>query len=232
MHRLAALIGSSILLVSLSAYAEFGGPGERQKLPIGELIPLSSWEKQFEITEGKDQGRIVPLTLERVSAGTGRWKLSFGDYAGIVVQNDAGRGLIMERLHLIKSRSYIVYDPALPVLPGSAIETNARASFKMFDAETGKLKRSGWVTHQLKRVARSRFDTPAGTIDGYHVVIDHRMDMPFAELDITLGLGFRLDQGPIFGSGEYTLTKLGIFKERKTASAALSAANGRGGPLH
>jgi hypothetical protein len=47
------------------------------------------------------------------------------------------------------------------------------------------------------------------------------MDMKYAELDMTLGLGFH-DDGPIFGAGEYTLTKLGIFKARNTASAALT----------
>ena len=49
------------------------------------------------------------------------------------------------------------------------------------------------------------------------------MDMQFAQLEMSLGLGFRLDDGPVFGSGNYTLSKLGLFTETKTAGAALTA---------
>ncbi|HEY7712992.1 MAG TPA: hypothetical protein VIE90_00700 [Candidatus Binatia bacterium] len=224
MYRIAAAVISIIFFVSIPALAELDEIQWRQGLDVRALMPLGSWKRQFEITEGKDRGRIVPLTLQRDSLTAGRWKLSFGDYAGILMQNDAHRGLLLERLNLYKSRSYIVYEPALAIFavdatPGS---TGVRqGSFKMFDVETGKLKRSGHVTHQVKQVSRSRFDTPAGRIDGYYVSINHRMDMKYAELDMTLGLGFH-DDGPIFGAGEYTLTKLGIFKARNTASAALT----------
>jgi hypothetical protein len=56
------------------------------------------------------------------------------------------------------------------------------------------------------------------------VEIDHRMDMEYySQLHLTLGLGCQLDLGPVFGSGQYTLTKLGVFTESKTAGAALVA---------
>ena len=29
---------------------------------VRELIPVSNWQKQFKITEGKDLGNVVPLT--------------------------------------------------------------------------------------------------------------------------------------------------------------------------
>jgi hypothetical protein len=91
----------------------------------------------------------------------------------------------------------------------------------MFDAATGRLKRTGSATHLVTKVARSRFDTPAGAINGYSIDIDHQMEMRYAKLQITLELGCRLDDGPIYGSGHYTLTKLGLFTERKTVSAEL-----------
>ncbi|MGH7794383.1 MAG: hypothetical protein ACREQ2_05745 [Candidatus Binatia bacterium] len=165
----------------------------------------------------------------------GRWYLAFGDYAGIVMRNNSGRGLVMERLNLFNSRSYIVYEPALPILATDVTSGGAirrQANFKMFDVETGKLKRSGRVTHLVKRVSPSRFDTPAGLIDGYYIEIDHRMDMRYTQLQMTLGLGCRLDDGPVFGSGQYTLTKLGIFRETKTAAAALTRVNDAVSSVH
>jgi hypothetical protein len=43
----------------------------------------------------------------------------------------------------------------------------------------------------------------------------------YSQLHITLGLGCRLDEGPVYGSGQYTVTKLGLFTETKKAAAAL-----------
>ena len=128
----------------------------------------------------------------------------------------------IRHLYLVDGSGYLfrAYH-ALPPMTRPDGTPVRRASFKIFDFETGKLKRSGHVTHLIREVSRSRFDTPAGRIDGYYISMDHRMDMKYAELDMTLGLGFR-DDGPIFGAGQYTLTKLGIFKATQTASAALT----------
>ena len=226
MKRFVSSVLALIAYVSTPALAGTSAPLPAQRaVSLKELIPLSTWDKQFKITDGKDRGKTVPLTFHRDPAKEGRWNLVFGDYAGIQIRNDAGRGLAMERLDLMKSHSYIIYEPALPILTmdittGGAIRREAL--FRMFDAVTGKLKRTGRVTHVVKQVSPSRFDTPAGLIDGYYIEIDHRMDMPYAQLHMALGLGCRLDDGPVFGSGHYTLTKLGIFTETKTAAAALS----------
>lgn len=226
MKRFVSIVLVLIAYVSTPALAGTSTPLPPHKdIGLEELIPLSTWNRQFKITDGKDRGKIVPLTFRRDPAKEGRWNLVFGDYAGIRIQNAAGHGLAMERLDLLKSRSYIVYEPALPILTTDITSGGAvrrEASFKMFDSVTGKLKRTGHVTHLVKQVSPSRFDTPAGLIDGYYIEIDHRMDMPFAQLHMALGLGCRLDDGPVFGSGHYTLTKLGIFTETKTAAAALS----------
>jgi hypothetical protein len=60
-------------------------------------------------------------------------------------------------------------------------------------------------------------------MEGYFIQLDHRMDMEYkSQLHLSVGLGFRLDEGPVYGSGEYTLTKLGLFTETKTAAAGLA----------
>jgi hypothetical protein len=191
-----------------------------------KLIPLASWQKQFKITEGKDRGRTVALISQPDLADDNRWQLVFGDYASILLVKNPGGVLMIERLDLFQGRSYIVYEPALPVLPGDANSvdsTGLQTGYKMYSRETGKLKRSGRVTHLVKRISRSQFDTPAGLIDGYYVELDHRMDMEYkSQLRLSLGLGFHLDEGPVYGSGRYTVKKLGLFTETKTAAAALA----------
>ena len=95
----------------------------------------------IKITEGKDRGRLVPLSFRQDPANQHRWKLVFGDYAAVWMTGDGGGGLAMERLDLIKSRSYIVYEPALPILPrdlASGASLRRSANFKMFDAESGQ----------------------------------------------------------------------------------------------
>ena len=191
-----------------------------------ELIPLASWQKQFMITDGKDRGRIVPLISQPDLADDQRWQLVFGDYASILLVKNLSGGPMIERLDLFQSRTYIVYEPPLPLLP-SAVNlvgsAELQTGYRMYNRETGKLKRSGRVIHSVKRISRSQFETPAGLIDGYYVELDHRMEMEYkSQLRLSLGLGFRLDEGPVYGSGQYTVKKLGIFSETKTAGAALA----------
>ena len=194
-------------------------------ITIKNLIPLAQWQKQFKITAGKDSGKLVPLLFQQDRADQKRWRLIFGDYAGILLAPDSSGGFAMERLDLFKSHSYIVYEPALPILPrdlASGGALNRQASFKMFDVETGNLKRTGHASHLLKQVSHSRFNTPAGFIDGYYIEIEHQMDMRYAQLNLTLGLGCRLDDGPVYGYGQYTLKKLGIFSDTKVSAAGLA----------
>jgi hypothetical protein len=217
-----ALILTAVLSATVfgRATGAFSAP---YAVTVKELIPLANWQKQFKITDGKDQGRLVPLTFQ--NGNREGWSLSFGDYAGVHLRNDATGALMLERLDLFKSRSFVVYEPALPILArdiASGVAILRQANFKMYDRDTGKLKRTGQASHLVKRVSRSQFETPAGLIDGYYIEIEHRMDMQFAQLHMSLGLGCRLDEGPVYGSGRYTLRKLGIFSETKTAAAALA----------
>ena len=226
MHPISCFVLSLAVCLCTSAVVRmaWGFPATHQ-VTITELIPLASWQKQFKITEGKDRGKLVPLSFRHDPGPDQRWKLIFGDYAGILMRSDAGGGLVMERLDLFKSRSYIVYDPVLPILPRkftAAALARRQAGFKMYDLQTGKLKRAGRVTHRVKQISYSQLDTPAGLVDGYYIDIEHGMEMPFAQLDLTLRLGCRLDEGPVYGSGQYTLKKLGLFWETKTAAAALA----------
>lgn len=195
-------------------------------LSPSNLIPPSNWRKEFKITAGKDQGRLVPLISRPDGRDATRWQVVFGDYAAIHLLRDATGTLLLERLDLIKSRSYVVYEPALPVLPADlngAGFFQRETGYKMFALETGKLKRAGRITHSVKRISNSEFDTPAGPMNGYYIEIDHRMQMEYySQLHLTLGLGCRMDEGPVFGTGQYTITKLGFFSETRTAAAALA----------
>jgi len=196
-----------------------------QRVTATELIPLTSSQKEFKIIDGKDQGRLVPVTFQVDSTDEKRWKLSFGDYGRIFLRSTSG-ALIMDRLDLYKSKSYVLYEPALRVLPAE-IEPGAvlrQTGYKMYSVETGKLKRAGRVTHLVKRISPSQFSTPAGLIDGYHIEIEHKMDMEYnSQLLLTVGLGCRLDEGLVYGSAHYKLSKLGgLLTETKTSAAALS----------
>ena len=191
---------------------------------VRELIPLASWQKQFKITEGKDRGRVVSLISQPDLSNEKRWKLIFGDYAAIHMVRGSDGALMMERLDLVKNDSYILYQPALPIMPANINSSVMRSEtgYKMYNLETGKLKRGGRVTHLLKPPSFSQFDTPAGLFEGYYVEIDHLMDMEYrSQLHLTMGLGYRLNEGPVYASGHYTVTKLGVFTATKAAGAAL-----------
>ena len=197
-----------------------------QQVTATELIPFTSSKKEFKIIDGKDQGRLVPVTFQADPTDEKRWTFGFGDYGRISLRSSSG-ALIMDRLDLFKSKSYVTYEPALSVLPAKIDSADAvvrQTGYKMYSVETGKLKRAGRVTHLVKRISRSQFSTPAGLIDGYHVEIEHKMDMEYnSQLLLTVGLGCRLDDGLVYGSAHYKLRKLGgLLTETKTSAAALS----------
>src|SRR5688500_5365376 len=178
---------------------------------VRELIPLASWQKQFKITEGKDRGRVVSLISQPDLSNEKRWNLIFGDYAAIHVVRGSDGALMMERLDLVKNDSYILYEPALPIMPANINSSVMRSEtgYKMYNLETGKLKRGGRVTHLLKPPSHSQFDTPAGLFEGYYVEIDPLMDMEYrSQLHLTMRFGYRLNEGLVNAAGHYTVTKL------------------------
>lgn len=220
-----SLAGTILLLsIFLAAGIAWSHP-PLQEPSIKELVPLANWHKQFKITEGKDLGNLVPLTSRADLSNEKRWKLTFGDYAGIYLVENVAGGVTLERLDLLKSRNSIIYEPALPIIPSDINSANVvlrETGYKMFNLDTGKLKRSGRVTHLLKPASASQFDTPAGLLDGYYIPIDHLMEMEYhSQLHLSLGLGYVLNEGPIYGSARYSVTKLGVFTSTKTARAAL-----------
>jgi hypothetical protein len=191
---------------------------------VRELIPLASWQKQFKITEGKDRGRVVSLISQPDLSNEKRWKIIFGDYAAIHVVRGSDGALMMERLDLVKNDSYILYEPALPIMPANINSSVMRSEtgYKMYNLETGKLKRGGRVTHLLKPPSFSQFDTPAGLFEGYYVEIDHLMNMEYrSQLHLTMRLGYRVNEGLVNAAGHYTVTKLGVFTATKAAGAVL-----------
>jgi hypothetical protein len=96
-----------------------------QQLTVKELIPLSPWQKQFKITEGKDSGQVVPLTSQPDFSDDKKWKLVFGNYAGILLSRRPGGALLMSdstysKAAVISStnRRSLFY-PLKLILPGS-----------------------------------------------------------------------------------------------------------------
>jgi len=218
--------GFFVLAFVSVCFASLGVAPIQRPVSYSELMPLAHWQKEFQIIEGKDRGRVVPFFLQRDAADEKSWSLTFGDYARARLRRGADGGMIMDRLDLITAKNYIVYDPPLPLFPGEHPAGGSglrRTNYKMYSAETGKLKRAGIATHEIKRVLPWKFTTPAGIMDGYYVEIEHGMEMEYhSHLQMTLGLGCRLDEGPIYGSSHYKLNKLGLFTETKTAVAALA----------
>jgi len=154
--------GIVLIITAFSCATAFGPPTWAFATPNGvtvrDLIPLANWQKQFKITDGKDQGKLVPLTFQN---GTREgWSLSFGDYAGVHLRNDTTGALMMERLDLFKKSQLHHYEPALPILTrdiDSSVSILRQANFKMYDRDTGKLKRTGHASHLVKRISRSQF---------------------------------------------------------------------------
>jgi len=226
--RFAAAASITAVLIAATVAPAAGVPPARE-ISVNNLIPLASSRREFKIIDGKDRGKTAALVFQSDPADDKRWTLVFGDYGRIFFVSGPGGVLMMERMDLFKSKSTVVYEPALAILlPGETDSSGAlqrETRYRMYRVETGQLRRSGRVTHRVRRVSNSVLETPAGRLDGYYIEIEHNMDMEYySQLLLTVGLGCRLNQGIVYGSVQSKLRKLGgVITETKTATAALAA---------
>jgi hypothetical protein len=99
----------------------------------------------------------------------------------------------------------------------------SRTGYWMFNLDTGKLKRSGRVTHLLEPGSASQFDTPAGRLDGHHIEIQsHHGDeiSQSASFNAWPNLSLKRRSDLRFSNVQVVI-KLGVFTATKTAGAAL-----------
>ena len=57
-------------------FACLGVAPVQRAISYSELMPLAHWQKEFQIIEGKDRGRVVPFFLQRDAADEKSWSLT------------------------------------------------------------------------------------------------------------------------------------------------------------
>jgi hypothetical protein len=80
--------GRTVVFCAVLFWVTLVGPATWALAPsydiaVRDLFPLADWQKQFRITDGRDRGKLVPLSLHHAGGAQETWRLDFGDYAGI-----------------------------------------------------------------------------------------------------------------------------------------------------
>ena len=93
---LARLIASLLGILPFGSALAVSLP--QSSVTVKELIPLARSQKEFKIIDGKDRGKMVPLTIQADPKDEKRWQLTFGEYGRIFLLSGPGGALMMERI--------------------------------------------------------------------------------------------------------------------------------------
>lgn len=224
-HVRAAACGALLALcLAGSAVAQDGPPAPREHIEAATLMPLQERHRQFRITEGANEGQRVRQSLTRTDDGE-QWELLLEGYNRLYLERNPRGDLMLTRIDLIDQNKAVVYHPPVTMLPatvaaGTSLREQGRAV--IYNLETNERTRTGSVTHQLERIAHSRFYTPAGEYTGYLAEVEHTIDTDLANVTVRMEVGYVPQEGIVARRLRYTVEKLGFFGSTTTRTAKLA----------
>jgi hypothetical protein len=196
---------------------------ELPAVPAQELLPLEPQQRTFEIVAGANRGDRVPMILREARQGEpGAWVMEMDDLNILFLEEDDEGNVLILRMDLPREDFIIVYNPPVRLIPSRLtpdlrVEEYSQAS--VLDPQTGELQHTGEVTHTIKRVTRTSFDTPQGVQQGYMVITEHEIELGPANVELEMEAGYLPGDGMVYRHIRYTITRLGIFgtTTRRTA---------------
>lgn len=232
LYKLIAPAGVVLLWLFLIPLTAGGGelknpePGcsEKQGMPAEKLVSLDAREATFKICRGKDEGKVIPMTLEPTADSQNEYVLEFEGLYRLDIFQATDGAVYIKRLNLFEQNKQISYLPDLTLIPSQiaaeeTIRTTGRA--KIYNTETGEKTNTGNYCYVFKEVTRTTFDTPAGSIKGYLFEYAFRMDLEHSKVTIDMENGWSENRKLIYWRTKTTVEKLGIFGETTFRSLAV-----------
>ncbi|MEX2672439.1 MAG: hypothetical protein WD294_10050 [Phycisphaeraceae bacterium] len=190
------------------------------------LLPLQVRERTFRVIDGERLDERLPLELRRTRGEEpGEWVLEFSDLNTLYLSVHPEGALTIVRLDLPSEDFAVVYDPPVRMLPAEIRpheQIVERSTVRVYSLETGELEHTGNVEHKVLFASRSRLTTDVGVWDGYLIPIEHKIDIPWADVRLDLAGGYVPEVGIVYRRMEYTRTSIGLFGETVRRAAVLS----------
>jgi hypothetical protein len=196
---------------------------ELPMVPAEQILPLVEQRRIFEIVEGDERGKRLPMVLRPAAPDErGTWVMEMDDLTTLFLTRDEAGNVLVVRMDLPREGYAIVYTPPVRLIPSRIhpeLRVEETSQAQVLDLATGSLEHEGEATHTIKSVTRTRFDTPGGEQEGYMVVIEHSIDLRGAHLTMELESGYLPGEGMVYRRVRYTIVRLGLFGSttRRTA---------------
>ena len=200
-------------------------------VPAEQLLPLEPQQRTFQIVAGDNRGDLMPMILREARQAQpgepgepGEWVLEMDDLNVLVLEKDEEGNVLIVRMDLPRDGYMIVYQPPVRLIPSRItpdLRVEERSQASVHDPQTGQLQHTGDVTHTIKRVTRTRFDTPEGTQQGYMVITEHAIALGLANVEMEMEAGYLPGDGLVYRHIRYTITRLGIFGDTTRRTAIL-----------
>lgn len=200
-------------------------------VPAEQLLPLEPQQRTFKIVAGDNRGDLMPMVLREARRGDpgdpgepGEWVLEMDDLNILFLERDDDGNVLIVRMDLPREGYMIMYQPPVRLIPSRItpdLRIEERAQASVHDPQTGQLQHTGDVTHNIKRVTRTRFDTPDGPQQGYMVITEHAIALGPANVELEMEAGYLPGDGMVYRHIRYTITRLGIFGNTTRRTAIL-----------
>ena len=186
-------------------------------LPITaeELMPLEARHGVYLVTEGPEKGKQVPFTFEPHGD---QWVLTKDEMARHELHRDRQGNLLIDRETDFREGRQIEYNPPIMLLPATV---NSRTSLTgktrviVKNTRTRSVNYRGVCNWGLKFIGVSPVETPAGTFPAYRLRARREIQLPLAQISMTIDFEYGRGKGMIATGIDQIIRSLGLFTNRE-----------------
>lgn len=199
---------------------------EKERLNAEALIKLAPRKACFEVLQGENKDRPVPMELRAANEKEDQWRLSFEGLYRLGLTRSAKGAVQVRYLEMLEDDKRLCFSPPFELIParfvaGEQVQNNGE--IRIENLETGRQTDSGKYCHIIKALSRTTLATPAGPKTGYLLEYESRINLSYSNIHLDLETGWSGNRELVYWRSQTTVEKLGLFSE--TTFRALGVTN-------
>jgi len=177
-------------------------------------MPLEAGRGVYFVTEGAQKGKQVPFTFEQHGD---RWVLTKYELVRHELHRDQKGNLLIDRETDLREDRQIEYVSPILLLPAT-VDSNTSFSGKtrviVRNTRTRSVKYHGTCHWQLDFIGVGPVGTPAGSFQTYRLRARRAIDLPLAQISMTIDFEYIRGKGMVATGIDQTIRSLGLFTNR------------------
>ena len=178
-------------------------------------MPLEARHGVYLVKEGPEKGQQVPWTFEQHGD---RWILTKHELAQHELHRDQRGNLLIDQETDLREERQIEYASPVMLLPAtvdSSTSLTGTTRVIVRNTRSRSVNYRGVCHWELKFVGVSHVETPAGTLPAYRLRARREIQLPLAQISMTIDFEYVRGQGMIATGVDQVIRSLGLFTNRE-----------------